>query len=128
MGHKPFLVLSDYLTRRGIAVLRVDDRGIGESTGDASAHTSADNAKDVLASLDYLKTRPEVAKNKIGLIGHSEGGMIAPMVAAQSKDVGFIVLLAGVGFPGDQLHRRQVEGYDAFSKSKRRRYSKSVSC
>ena len=109
MGHKPFLVLSDYLTRRGIAVLRVDDRGIGESTGDASAHTSADNAKDVLASLDYLKTRPEVAKNKIGLIGHSEGGMIAPMVAAQSKDVGFIVLLAGVGFPGDQLHRRQVE-------------------
>lgn len=108
-GHKPFLVIADYLTKRGIAVLRVDDRGIGKSTGNAATATSADNASDVMASIAYLKTRSDINQKKIGLIGHSEGGMIAPMVAAQSADIAFIVLLAGVGLPGDQLHRRQVE-------------------
>jgi uncharacterized protein len=102
-GHKPFLVLSDYLTRNGIAVLRFDDRGTASSEGDFKAATSADFATDVEAAIDYVKGRKEINKRKIGLIGHSEGGLIAPMVAAGSKDVAFIVLLAGTGIPGDQL-------------------------
>lgn len=103
LGHKPFLVLSDYLTRNGIAVLRFDDRGVAKSTGDFKTATSADFATDVTAAIEYLKTRKEINKKKIGLIGHSEGGVIAPMVAANSKDVAFIVLLAGTGVPGDQI-------------------------
>lgn len=102
-GHKPFLVLADYLTRKGIAVLRVDDRGIGESTGDFAACTYMDFVSDVIASIKYLKGRKEIDKKRIGLIGHSEGGMIAPIVAAQTKDVAFIVLMAGPGIPCDQL-------------------------
>ena len=103
LGHKPFLVLSDYLTRQGIAVLRFDDRGIGKSTGDFTSATSKDFATDVLAGVDYLKTRNEVNKNEIGLVGHSEGGLIAPMVAVKSPNVAFIVLMAGPGLPGDQI-------------------------
>lgn len=102
-GHKPFLVLSDYLTRNGIGVLRYDDRGVGESTGDFSIATSADFATDVESAIAYLKTREEVAKDKIGLIGHSEGGLIAPMIASKSSDVAYIVLLAGPGMAGDQV-------------------------
>jgi pimeloyl-ACP methyl ester carboxylesterase len=102
-GHRPFLVLADYLTRRGIAVLRVDDRGVGGSTGDFSTATTKDFASDVLAGIAYLKTRKEIDSKKIGLIGHSEGGMIAPMVAAQSKDVAFIVLMAGTGLTGEEI-------------------------
>jgi len=97
LGHKPFAVIADYLTRQGFIVLRVDDRGIGKSTGDFGSATSADFANDASSSIDYLITRPEVNKKKIGLIGHSEGGMIAPMVALQRKDIDFIVLLAGPG-------------------------------
>jgi dipeptidyl aminopeptidase/acylaminoacyl peptidase len=78
LGHRPFLVLADALTRRGIAVLRVDDRGVGGSTGDFQKATSEDFAGDVLAGLAYLKTRKEIDGKKLGLIGHSEGGMIAP--------------------------------------------------
>ncbi|HMV08464.1 MAG TPA: alpha/beta hydrolase [Cyclobacteriaceae bacterium] len=107
MGHKPFLVLSDYLTRNGIAVLRFDDRGVGKSTGNFQTATSADFATDVTAAVEYLKTRTEINKKKIGLIGHSEGGVIAPMVAANSKDIAFIVLMAGTGVPGDQLFLAQ---------------------
>ena len=81
MGHKPFLVLADFLTRKGIAVLRVDDRGAGKSTGDFAASTSADFATDVEAGIAYLKSRPDVDPKRIGLMGHSEGGLIAPMVA-----------------------------------------------
>ncbi|MBI4909040.1 MAG: alpha/beta fold hydrolase [Acidobacteria bacterium] len=103
MQHKPFLVLSDYLTRRGIAVLRVDDRGIGGSTGKAAESTSLSFVKDVLAGVSFLKSRPEVDGTQIGLLGHSEGGLIAPMAAAQSKDVRFIVLLAGPGVTGDKI-------------------------
>ena len=103
LGHKPFLIISDYLTRNGIAVLRYDDRGTAESTGDFSTATSADFATDVESAITYLKTRKEINKEKIGLIGHSEGGIIAPMVASKSKDVAFIVLLAGTGIQGDQL-------------------------
>ena len=103
LGHKPFLVLSDYLTRQGIAVLRFDDRGIGKSTGDFKSATSKDFATDVLAGIEYLNTRKEVNKKEIGLIGHSEGGLIAPMVAVQSPEVAYIVLMAGPGLPGDQI-------------------------
>ncbi|MDP2363145.1 MAG: alpha/beta fold hydrolase, partial [Ignavibacteria bacterium] len=103
LGHKPFLVISDYLTRNGIAVLRFDDRGIAQSTGNHSTATSEDFAKDVLAALEYLKTRIEINHSQIGLIGHSEGGMIAPMAAVQSKDIAFIVLMAGPGIPGDSI-------------------------
>lgn len=103
MGHKPFLVLSDYLTRNGMAVLRYDDRGTAASTGDFKMATSVDFSTDVEAAVAYLKTRKEINKKKIGLIGHSEGGVIAPMVAAQSKDIAFIVLLAGLGISGDEL-------------------------
>jgi uncharacterized protein len=103
MGHKPFLVLSDWLTRNAIEVLRVDDRGVGKSTGVFGTATTADFATDVEAGVAFLKTRPEVNPKKIGLIGHSEGGVIAPMVAARNPDVGFIVMLAGSGVPGDQI-------------------------
>src|SRR5688572_7879553 len=102
-GHKPFLVISDYLTKKGIAVLRYDDRGFGESTGDFKSGTSLDFSTDVESAVIYLKTRKEINQQKIGLVGHSDGGMIAPMVAAKSEDVAFIVLLAGPGIHGRKL-------------------------
>src|SRR5690606_17160815 len=103
MGHRPFLVLADHLTRRGIAVLRVDDRGVGKSTGDFGSATSADFASDVRAGVAYLKSRDDVDPAAIGLIGHSEGGLIAPMVAAEADEVAWIVLMAGPGLPGDSI-------------------------
>jgi uncharacterized protein len=103
LQHKPFLVLADHLTRRGIAVLRVDDRGVGRSTGNVATSTSEDFAGDVLAGIAFLKSRDEVDPKRIGLIGHSEGGLIAPMVASRSTDVAFIIMLAGTGLPGDQI-------------------------
>lgn len=109
LGHKPFLVISDYFTKNGIAVLRYDDRGVAQSKGDFKTATSLDFASDVESAIAYLKTRKEINKNKIGLIGHSEGGIIAPMVASKSKDVNCIVLLAGTGIPGDQLLLLQQE-------------------
>lgn len=109
MGHKPFLVLSDFLTKNGIAVLRFDDRGTASSKGDFKTATTPDFATDVNAGVAYLLTRKEINKKKIGLIGHSEGGIIAPMVASSSKDVAFIVLLAGTGISGDQLLLLQQE-------------------
>ncbi|MFW6330350.1 MAG: alpha/beta hydrolase family protein [Gemmatimonadota bacterium] len=108
MGHRPFLVLADHLTREGIAVLRVDDRGVGESEGDFAAATSADFATDVAAGVEYLTSRPGIDRNAIGLIGHSEGGLVAPMVANQTDDVAWLVLLAPPGVPGDSLLRLQV--------------------
>lgn len=94
--HKLFLVLADYLTRHGIAVLRYDKRGVGKSTGTFNTSlTSKDFANDVLAAIGYIKKRKEIDPKKIGLIGHSEGGMIAPMVAEKSTDIAFIILLAG---------------------------------
>ncbi|MBA3062144.1 MAG: alpha/beta fold hydrolase [Atribacteria sp.] len=102
-NHCPFLVLADYLTRQGVAVLRVDDRGVGKSTGDFSQATSEDFALDVLAGIEYLKTRKEINPKQIGLIGHSEGGLIAPMVAVKSPDVAFIVLMAGTGLTGEEI-------------------------
>ena len=109
LGHKPFLVLSDYLTRHGIAVLRADDRGTAKSTGDFSTATTADFATDTEAGIAYLKTRAEIDPHKIGLIGHSEGGIIAPMIAARNPDVAFIVMMAGSGVPGDEILVAQVQ-------------------
>jgi len=103
LGHKPFLIISDYLTKNGIAVLRYDDRGVGQSNGDFKTATSADFATDVESAIIFLKTRKEINEKKIGLVGHSEGGLIAPMAASKSKDVSFIVLLAGTGIQGDKL-------------------------
>jgi len=102
-GHKPFLVIADYLTRNGIGVLRFDDRGVGESTGDFKQATSLDFASDVQSAIAFLKTRNDIDINNIGLIGHSEGGVIAPMVAARTDDVGYIVLMAGTGIPGSDI-------------------------
>lgn len=103
LGHKPFAVLADHLTRRGIAVLRYDDRGVGESTG---THGDADTpalAADAAAVLRALADRPEVDADRVGVIGHSEGGLIAPMVAEATGLPAFVVLLAGPGVPGDEV-------------------------
>ncbi|WP_242499365.1 S9 family peptidase [Flavobacterium sp. 140616W15] len=86
-----------------MAVLRYDDRGTAQSTGNFKNSTSLDFATDALAAVNYLLTRKEINKQKIGLIGHSEGGLIAPIVATNSKNISFIVLLAGPGLPGNQL-------------------------
>ncbi|MBC8140427.1 MAG: alpha/beta fold hydrolase, partial [Armatimonadetes bacterium] len=107
MGHKSFAVLADYLARRKIASLRVDDRGIGKSTGNFATATTDDFAEDVRAGVAFLRERPEVDAKRIGLIGHSEGGIIAPMVAASDPDVAFVVLLAGTGVPGDAVMQEQ---------------------
>ncbi len=105
MGHKPFLVLSDYFTRNGIAVLRYDDRGVGDSEGDFGDATSYEFANDAGAAVAYLKSNFDFSP--IGLAGHSEGGLIAPIVANQSKDVDFIILMAGTGLTGKEILKLQ---------------------
>lgn len=131
-GHKPFLVLADYLTRRGIAVLRVDKRGVGGSTGNVRDATSADFADDVLAGVAWLKGRKEIDASKIGLLGHSEGGIIAPLAASRSRDIAFIVLLAGTGLPGDEVLYRQgnallkVAGADAEELARQRKLQERI--
>jgi uncharacterized protein len=108
-GHRPFLVLADFLTRKGVAVLRYDKRGNGKSSGSYDQATSEDFASDVRAAIAYLKSRKEIDGMKIGLIGHSEGGMLAPMVAAHSSDVRWIVLLAGPGVKGEDILLEQSQ-------------------
>ena len=107
--HKPFAVIADYLTKKGFVVLRVDDRGAGKSTGDFSQSTTADFALDVEEHIHYAKTLSMVDPNKIGLLGHSEGGLIAPMVAAGNKSVAFVILMAGPGVPITALMASQNE-------------------
>lgn len=109
LGHKPFLVIADYFTKKGFAVLRYDDRGVGHSGGTYKNATSADFAGDALAAFTYLQSRPEIDKNKIGIMGHSEGGMIAPMIAAQNRQVAFLVLLAAPGLNGGEILLLQQE-------------------
>jgi fermentation-respiration switch protein FrsA (DUF1100 family) len=109
LGHRPFLVIADYLARHGIASLRYDDRGTARSTGSFARGTSADFADDAQAAVGYLRGRPEIAHDHIGILGHSEGGLIAPMVAARDHDVAFIVMLAGPGLPGDSILVLQQE-------------------
>lgn len=107
LGHKPFAVLADHLTRRGVAVLRYDDRGVARSTGDFASATSADFAADAAAAVQYLRTRSEIDRQAIGLIGHSEGGLVAPIAAADNEHVRFVVLLAGPGTNLVQLAQSQ---------------------
>lgn len=107
-GFRPFRQLADSLTRRGIAVLRFDDRGVGESTGDFTTATSADFADDVRSVVTWLRARPEIDPERIILMGHSEGGMIAPMVAATDSRLAGIVLLAGPGEKGEPILRYQL--------------------
>lgn len=109
MGHKPFLVLADHLTKNGIGVLRYDDRGTAESGGNFQECTSQNFANDVDAAIKYLLSRKDIDKKKIGLIGHSEGGLIAPMVASKNKNVAYIVLLAGPGMSGGDILLLQQE-------------------
>ena len=108
MQHRPFLVLSDHLTRQGIAVLRFDDRGIGESGGEFGTATTVDFASDALAGVAFLKNRPDIDASWIGIIGHSEGGLVAPMAAAKSSDVAFIVMMAGTGVTGEEIVLEQA--------------------
>ncbi len=103
LGHKPFLVISDYLTRHGIAVLRYDKRGVAKSTGSYALAKTSDFATDAEAGIAYLKTRKEIDPHRIGLIGHSEGGTIAPLVASRNPEIAWIVLLAGTGLRGDEI-------------------------
>jgi pimeloyl-ACP methyl ester carboxylesterase len=109
VGHHPFLILADHLTRKGIAVLRYDKRGIGKSTGDYANATTEDFANDCDSAIAYLKHRKEIDSKRVGLIGHSEGGIIAPLVAARSKDVAWVVLLAGPGLKGEDFLLLQSE-------------------
>jgi len=107
MGHKPFLVIADHLTRAGIAVLRFDDRGTAKSGGTFAGATIEDFSTDVASAFKYLNTRNEIHQQKIGLIGHSEGGVTAPMFAARQPQVAFVVLLAGLGVDGTTLWAEQ---------------------
>lgn len=108
-GHKPFLVIADYLTRKGIAVLRCDDRGVAASQGNFASATNEDFAKDTQAALDYLRSRKEIDTRKIGIIGHSCGGTVSFITAAKNPAVAFIVSLAGAGVRGDSMMLKQVE-------------------
>ncbi len=113
-GHKPFLVLADYLTRRGIAVLRVDDRGVGQSTGNFRGATTRDFASDAEAGVRYLMTRKDVNQKHIGLIGHGEGAIVAPMAAAQmAQDIAFLVLMGGTAATGERVLLAQTARAEA---------------
>jgi pimeloyl-ACP methyl ester carboxylesterase len=106
-GHRPFAALADHLARRGLAVLRYDKRGVGKSTGDFAQATTLDFARDAISAGDFLATRPEVEAERVGAVGHSEGGMIVPTLAAKRPKTAFIVMLAGVGMTGGDLELLQ---------------------
>ena len=112
LGHRPFLVIADHLSRNGIAVFRYDERGVGASEGDFSRATTVDFASDAKAAIEILKGYPNIDPKRTGIVGHSEGGLVAPMVAVQSDDVDFLILMATSGVRGDQLlleQKKQVE-------------------
>ncbi|SFC30433.1 hypothetical protein SAMN05421747_10818 [Parapedobacter composti] len=114
-GHKPFWVIADYLTRHGYAVLRCDDRGVGASTGIFATATTADFASDASAAVDFLRSAPSIDPDGIGILGHSEGGMVAAMVASTRNDIAFLVLLASPGIPSDSLLMMQTRMIGAAS-------------
>ena len=103
MGHQPFWILADHLTRKGIAVLRYDDRGVEKSTGTFATATSEDFAEDAQAAIDYLRSRKDIQPNQVGVIGHSEGGLIAPLLASRDDKIALIVLIAGPGVTGKEI-------------------------
>lgn len=109
MGHKPFLVIADYLARCGIATLRYDDRGVGASGGAFPAATTFDFADDALAAVSFLSGRPGIDPKRLGIVGHSEGGIVAAIAASRNPLVSFIVMLAGPGIRGDKLLLLQNE-------------------
>ena len=108
-GFKPFRIIADHFTRSGIAVLRYDDRGVGGSTGSVFQATSEDFAGDVLAALTFLQNRPDMNPKQIGLCGHSEGGLVAPLAASRSNEVALIILMAGTGVTGEKILLAQEE-------------------
>jgi uncharacterized protein len=108
-GFKPFRILADHLTRSGIAVLRYDDRGVGESLGSVAQATTLDFAGDAAAAVTFLGTRPDIDPKKIGLLGHSEGGIVAPMVAARKEGIAFVILMSGIGVTGERILVDQAE-------------------
>ncbi len=118
-GHKPFWVIADFLTRNGVNVVRYDDRGSYKSTGKFSTATTFDLAADASAVVDFLMKREDINSTMIGIIGHSEGGMIAPIIASQRNDLAFIVMLAGPGSSGEEILYQQsakiasLEGVDS---------------
>jgi pimeloyl-ACP methyl ester carboxylesterase len=107
MGHEPFLVIADHLSRNGIAVLRYDDRGVGKSQNTSSPSTSADFATDAESAFNYLKTNTRIDPKRIGLAGHSEGGIIASMTASANRGIGFVISLAGPGVTGERILYKQ---------------------
>lgn len=107
-NHRPFLILADYFTRNGYLVLRYDDRGIGESKGYFAKVTTKDLADDTNGAIEFLNERSDVDVSKLGIMGHSEGGMIAPIVASQNPHVDYIVLIAGPGVPVRNLMEYQL--------------------
>jgi len=127
MGHKPFWVIADYLSRNGIAVLRYDDRGVGQSQGSPLNTTSADFADDAEAAFIYLRTRGSINSGSIGLAGHSEGGLIASIVASKNPEIAFLVSLAGTGVPGDQIMHRQNRDISLISGADRKQVKEGIS-
>lgn len=107
-GHKPFLVIADYLSRNGIAVLRYDDRGTARSEGNFKTSNSYDFSTDAESAIEYLQGRLDINTKKIGLLGHSEGGMIIPMIAARNNNTAFIISFAGPGIPCNELLLKQI--------------------
>ncbi|MFO0636034.1 MAG: alpha/beta fold hydrolase [Nannocystaceae bacterium] len=107
--HKPFLVIADHLARHGIATLRLDDRGVGGSGGDLAHATLQTLVADAVAAVAFMRMQPELAPASIGVIGHSEGGLVAPVAAARSRDVAFVVMLAGPGISGGDVIVDQLE-------------------
>ena len=108
-GFKIFKIIADHFTKNGIAVLRYDDRGIGGSTGNISESTTEDFAGDVIEAVKYLQTRNDIRHDNIGLCGHSEGGIVAPLAASKYKDIAFIILMAGTGVTGEEVVIEQTE-------------------
>jgi alpha/beta superfamily hydrolase len=127
MGHKPFWVIADHLSRNGIAVLRYDDRGVGQSKGSPLNATSGDFATDAQAAFLYLRTRKEIIPESIGLSGHSEGGLIAPIVASSDHRIAFIISLAGPGVTGEQILHKQNYDISIASGAEEKQIKKGIS-
>ncbi|WP_289644395.1 alpha/beta hydrolase family protein [Maribacter aestuarii] len=125
-NHKLFWIIADHLTRQGIAVLRFDDRGVGKSTGNFSNATTKDFSTDVVSAVKYLKSRADIDANDIGLIGHSEGGIIAPLAANQTKGVSFMVLLASTGIPGSEISLMQSISMRPFPVPNEAEYERAI--
>jgi hypothetical protein len=127
MGHKPFWVIADHLSRNGVAVLRYDDRGVGQSQGSPLNATSDDFATDAGAAFLYLRTRKEINPDSIGLAGHSEGGLIAPIVTVSDPRIAFIIALAGPGVTGEQIINKQNYDINMISGAKEKEVREGIS-